>query len=103
MDGCYSEGNPPFGSDFSPQASTPSKFNGAGTPRNDVVEVPQDIPIVLHDIPQLIGTFCAFDELGNRRPVGATQPKLGRVVRIQLAVRVICAVGQEEMNDKRLV
>ncbi len=103
MDDCYGEGNPPFGSNFSPQASTPPELNGAGTFRDDIFEVPQNVPIALHDILQRLGISRTVDEPRNRRPVEATLPKLGRILRIQLAVVIICAVGHEERGDKRLV
>ncbi|QGI70185.1 hypothetical protein CEK26_002518 [Fusarium fujikuroi] len=64
----------PLSSDLSSEAPPASKLNGARAPGNDVVEIPQNVPIVLHDVLQGRGALCTLDEL--RYGVVYLQPRI---------------------------
>lgn len=102
MDKGHGKSDPSLGSNCPPKEPPPSELYRPGLPRSDIAEVPEDVPIVLHDVLQRFGVGGTRDKLCSLMGVAAV-PELRRGLPIGLAEVVPLAAGHEKFQDEAFV
>jgi len=77
MDEGHSKGNPALSAHLAAQTATTTKLNSSRIASGDVIEVPQDIPIALHDVSQRLWGGGSPNDIPDGGAIPPTALELG--------------------------